>query len=88
MCPYTTTNGVAEHKNRHLVETACTLLHDNAPLRFSGDALLTAWHLIYLMPSLVLNNQIPYSILNPQQDLRPIPLCLWNYMFCPRSHSG
>ena len=68
-------NGVAERKIRHLVETARTLLlHYNVPLRFWGDALLTACHLINRMPSSVLSNQIPYSILYPQQDLYPVPL--------------
>lgn len=68
-------NGVAERKNRHLVETALTLLlHHNVPSRFWGDALLTACHLINRMPSSVLQDQIPYSILNPEHDLYPIPL--------------
>ena len=39
-----------------------------------GDALLTVCHLINYMPSSVLNNQIPYFILNPKQDLHIVPL--------------
>lgn len=68
-------NGVAERKNRHLVETARTLLlHHNVPFRFWADALLTACHLINRMPSSVLQDQIPYSILNPHHELYLIPL--------------
>ena len=59
-------NGVAERKNRHLVETAHTLLlHSNVPFRFWGDAVLTACYLINRMPSSVLHDQIftPFSSL-------------------------
>ncbi|RVW33465.1 Retrovirus-related Pol polyprotein from transposon RE2 [Vitis vinifera] len=63
-------NGVAEHKNRHLVETARTiLLHSNVPFRFWGDAVLTACYLINHMPSSVLHDQIPHSFLFPDQPL-------------------
>ena len=71
-------NGAAKRKSRHLVETAQTLLlHHNVPSRFWGDALLNACHLINRMPSSVLQDQIPYSILNSQYDLYPIPLCVF-----------
>ncbi|RVX01548.1 Retrovirus-related Pol polyprotein from transposon RE1 [Vitis vinifera] len=56
-------NGVAERKNRHLVETARTiLLHSNVPFRFWGDAVLTACYLINRMPSSVLHDQIPHFL--------------------------
>lgn len=68
-------NGVAERKNRHLVETARTmLLHNNVPPRFWGDAILTACYLINRMPSFVLKNQVPHSILFPRQHLYSLPL--------------
>ncbi|KAJ9708908.1 hypothetical protein PVL29_000753 [Vitis rotundifolia] len=67
-------NGVAEHKNRHLVETARTiLLHSNVPFRFWGDAVLTACYLINRMPSSVLHDQIPHSLLFPDQPLYFLP---------------
>jgi hypothetical protein len=67
-------NGVAERKNRHLVETARTmLLHNNVPPRFWGDAILTSCYLINLMPSSVFENQVPHSILFPQH-LYSLPL--------------
>ncbi|KAJ9707614.1 hypothetical protein PVL29_002586 [Vitis rotundifolia] len=53
-------NGVAEHKNRHLVETARTLL-------------LHTYYLINRMPSSILHDQIPYSLLFPTQPLYFLP---------------
>ena len=67
-------NGVAERKNRHLVETARTLLlHHKVPQRFWGDAILDACYLINRMPSSVLHDQIPHSILLPTQPLFYLP---------------
>ena len=63
-------NGVAERKNRHLVETTRTLLlHHKVPQRCWGDAILATCYLINRMPSSVLHDQIPYSILIPTQPL-------------------
>ncbi|KAJ9675922.1 hypothetical protein PVL29_024745 [Vitis rotundifolia] len=63
-------NGVAERKNRHLVETARTLLlHSHVPFRFWGDAVLTACYLINRMPSSALHDQIPHSLLFLNQPL-------------------
>ena len=67
-------NGVAEHKNRHLVETARTLLlHFHVSFRFWGDAVLTACYLINRMPSSVLHDQIPHSLIFPYQPLYFLP---------------
>ncbi|RVW54229.1 Retrovirus-related Pol polyprotein from transposon TNT 1-94 [Vitis vinifera] len=67
-------NGVAERKNRHLVETTRTLLlHSHVPFRFRGDAVLTAYYLINRMPSSVLHDQIPHSLLFPDQPLYFLP---------------
>ncbi|KAL3326682.1 hypothetical protein AABB24_037395 [Solanum stoloniferum] len=73
--PYTPQqNGVAERKNRHLIETARTLLlESNVPQRFGGDAVLSSCYLINRMPSSSIQNQIPHSILFPQSHLYPIP---------------
>ncbi|RVW77215.1 Retrovirus-related Pol polyprotein from transposon RE1 [Vitis vinifera] len=71
-------NGVAERRNRHLVETARSiLLHSNVPFRFWEDVLLTACYLINRMPSSVLHDQIPHSLLfldQPLYFLRPVSL--------------
>ncbi|RVW47783.1 Retrovirus-related Pol polyprotein from transposon RE1 [Vitis vinifera] len=73
-------NGVAERKNRHLVETARTiLLHSNVPFRFWGDAVLTACYLINRMPSSVLHDQIPHSLLFPDQPLYFLPPRVFGY---------
>ena len=69
-CAHTQQNGVAERKNRHLVETARTLLlHCHVPFCFLGDAVLTTCYLINRMPSFVLHDQIPHSLLFPDQPL-------------------
>nr|CAN69691.1 hypothetical protein VITISV_026777 [Vitis vinifera] len=67
-------NGVAKRKNRHLVETAHTiLLHSNVPFRFWGYIVLTACYLINRMSSSVLHDQIPHSLLFPDQPLYFLP---------------
>ena len=67
-------NGVAECKNRHLVEIACTLLlHNHVLFRFWGDVVLTAYYLINCMPLSILHDQIPHSLIFPTQPLYFIP---------------
>ena len=70
-CPHTPQqNGIAERKNRHLVETARTLLlHVNVPVQHWGDAVLTAYFFINQMPSSSIKNKIPHSILFPKEPL-------------------
>ena len=70
-CAYTSQhNGVAERNNCHLVEIACTiLLHHRVPQRFWGDAILATCYLINRMPSSVLHDKIPHSIIFPNQSL-------------------
>ncbi|WMV25609.1 hypothetical protein MTR67_018994 [Solanum verrucosum] len=74
-CPYTPQqNGVAERKNRHLIETVRTLLiESHVPLRFWGDAVLSSCYLINRMPSSSIQNQVLHSILYPQSHLYSIP---------------
>ncbi|RHN48942.1 putative RNA-directed DNA polymerase [Medicago truncatula] len=75
-CPHTPQqNGVVERKHRHLVDTARTLLiNAHAPFKFWGDAILTACYLINRMPSSVLDNEIPHSLLFPKDPLYRVPL--------------
>ena len=67
-------NGVAKRKNRHLIETTCTfLLHYHVPFRFWENTVFTACYLINRMPSSVLHDQIPHSLLFPDQPLYFLP---------------
>ncbi|BBH08832.1 hypothetical protein Prudu_021148 [Prunus dulcis] len=61
-CPYTPQqNGLAERKNRHIVETAITLLTTAAlPGQFWFHSAAHAVYLINRMPSSVLHHQSPY----------------------------
>jgi hypothetical protein len=55
---------VVERKHRHLLDVARTLLfHMQVPKHFWGDAVLIAYHLINRMPSVVLNQESPFSVL-------------------------
>uniref|UniRef100_A0A1J3J2T0 Retrovirus-related Pol polyprotein from transposon TNT 1-94 n=4 Tax=Noccaea caerulescens TaxID=107243 RepID=A0A1J3J2T0_NOCCA len=65
-CPYTPQqNGVAERKNRHLMEVARSMMfHTNVPKRFWGDAVVTACYLINRIPTKILNDLSPFKVLN------------------------
>lgn len=66
-------NGVAERKNRHLLEVARALLfHMTVPKVFWADAVATACFLINRMPSVVLDGRSPFSVLFPTKSLFPI----------------
>ncbi|KAL0792642.1 hypothetical protein Bca101_064019 [Brassica carinata] len=65
-CPYTPQqNGVAERKNRHLMEVARSMMfHTNVPKRFWGDAVVSACYLINRIPTKVLKDVSPFQVLN------------------------
>ena len=60
-CSYTPQqNGIAERKNRHILETARALLLDtNVPSRYWDDALTTAIYFLNRMPSKILKFKTP-----------------------------
>lgn len=64
-CVYTPQqNGVVEQKQQHLITVArALLLQASLPKKFWGDVVLTAAHLIYRIPSPLLDNQSPYEVL-------------------------
>ena len=74
-CAYTLQhNGGAKCKSCHLVEAAHTLLlHHNVPRHFRGDVILSACYLINRITSSVLHDQIPHSVLLPDQPLFCLP---------------
>ena len=65
-CPYTPQqNGVAERKNRHLMEVARSMMFQaNVPKKFWSDAVATACYLINRTPTLILKGQSPFEVLN------------------------
>ena len=87
-CPYTPQqNGIAERKNRHLLDTArCLLLHMNVPNMFWSDAVLTSCYLINRMPLSTLDRKSPFfyyvswcsNLLSSSQDF-------WLCRLCPPS---
>nr|XP_009757950.1 PREDICTED: uncharacterized protein LOC104210695 [Nicotiana sylvestris] len=79
-CPFNlaSQNGVAERKNRHIIETARTLLiESHVPLHFWGDAVLTACYLVNRMPSSPIQNQTPYAVLFPRSPLYFVLPCVF-----------
>ena len=58
-------NGIAERKNRHLMEVTWSIMfHMSVPKRFWGDAVMTACYLINKTPTRVLKDVSPYKVLN------------------------
>lgn len=65
-CPYTPQqNGVAERKNRHLMEVARSMMFNtNVPRRFWSDAVMAACYLINRIPTRILTDLAPFEVLN------------------------
>ena len=64
-CPGTSEqNGLAERKNRHLLEiTRCIMISMNVPKFLWGEAVMTAAYLMNRMPSRVLGYKTPLECL-------------------------
>ena len=67
-------NRVAEHKNRHLLDIARSmLLSVQAPKPYWGECVLTAAYLIIRLPTQVLNKQSPVEVLSSPSTLFAYP---------------
>ena len=72
-CVDTPHNGVAERKNRHLLETARALLFQiHVPKHFWVDDFSIAYFLINQMPSSAMDWVTPFQTLFPHKSLFPI----------------
>jgi len=74
-CPNTPSqNGVAERKNRHLLEVARSLMFQmNVPKYLWSEAVLTAAYLINRMPSRILDMKSPAELLLGQREFKVPP---------------
>jgi len=65
-CPYSPQqNGVAERKNRHILEvTRSLLIYGNVPSHLWGEAVRSSIYLIYRTPSSVLNFRRSLDVLS------------------------
>ncbi|KAK8921120.1 hypothetical protein KSP39_PZI020446 [Platanthera zijinensis] len=74
-CAYTPQqNGVAEHKNRHLLDVARSLmLQMHVPKHYWNFAVSTACFLINRLPSSVLHYATPFNLLFPSTPPFPLP---------------
>ncbi|BBH01411.1 hypothetical protein Prudu_011666 [Prunus dulcis] len=74
-CPYTPQqNGVAERKNRHLLEMVrASLIEAHLPLHYWGEALMSAAYLINRLPSRTINFHTPFQELTSQTSSPPTP---------------
>ncbi|KAH0684318.1 hypothetical protein KY289_022070 [Solanum tuberosum] len=64
-CPHTPQqNGVMKRKHRHIMETTRAIrFQGHIPIKFWGDRVLAAVHIINRVPSTVLSNKSPFEIL-------------------------
>ena len=81
-------NGVAERKNRHLLEVVrASLIQAHMPLSYWGEALASASYLINRTPSSSLGFHTPFQVLNDAIKCAEFaPTCVW--LCCLRSFAA
>jgi len=86
-CPSTPPqNGVAERKNRHLLEVARSMMFQmNVPKYLWSEAVLTAAYLINRMPSRILGMASPAELLLGQQEFK-VPPKVFGCVYFVRDH--
>ncbi|RVX05485.1 Retrovirus-related Pol polyprotein from transposon RE1 [Vitis vinifera] len=74
-------NGIAERKNRHILETAHALLiNAHVPNRYWSDAVTTAVYLLNRMPTKVLQFQTPLKVLSYHVSLPTVLMILPEFL--------
>ena len=91
-CPHTPVqNGTAERKHRHILETALSLMrHSSVPLQFWDEAACTAVYLINRLPTPLLQNRSPYTLVynhEPSYSLLRCFGCTCYPCLCPYATS-
>jgi transposase InsO family protein len=80
-------NGVAERKNRHILETVKAMLfEENLSKRFWADACHYAVTLINRMPTTIIGNNTPFQLVfskKPRVDTLKVFGCVW-YVHVPQ----
>jgi transposase InsO family protein len=84
-------NGVAEHKHRHLLETARALMiSSSVPPHFWTKAVSTATYLINIQPSSALQGGIPFELLcgkTPDYSNLRLFGCMCHVLLAPRERT-
>lgn len=65
--PHTLHNGVVERRHKHILETAKAIrFQRHLPIRFWGECILSAVHIINRIPSTILHNKSPSKLMYMQ----------------------